>query len=102
MSLDLFKVQEEMDAALQKIMKRINEEYLNTDITIHRGKYKGRLGKITSIGIYSNSHRKFQICFQIQPYELERRGNVTVMTDRLLWDQRDARTLWPIEGLDLS
>lgn len=67
------------------------KKYLNQDVIIPCGKFKGRVGKVTYVG-YDHSAG---VCMMIQPYKLERKGQKTIQTEELLWYDADARTFWP-------
>lgn len=85
-----------IEFAINSVLTPLREQWVGTDVVIPTGKYIGRKGQVTKV-FFIDPHG---ICFQIQPYRMERAGNQTITHADLLWDHVDARKYWPVSRFE--
>lgn len=88
------KITDDINIFLKERLTPAQEYWLNRDIIIPIGKYKGRKGKVTYIG-YDSYHG---VMVMFRPYRQVRRGMETITTTDLLWDHIDTRRCWSATG----
>lgn len=86
------ELETEYSVKIKPVLKDLNDrskQFMGLNVIIPFGKYKGRVGKITYVGISEEG----KVEGIIQPFMKNTKGEITKV---LLWDHVDARTYWPL------